>query len=155
MSQGVQSVKLTQPYYSHTNSTAATGKGAFTPLGVALPTTLPPMAPASAIQTMFAALIEVSNSGTQPVYFLPITGKTNVPEISLYGTPRYPGEVQGSTSEWSWVDPNQFPSATASNGIWIPAGAIAMQLQVESIGFAWANNNGTLLVAAFGYTRRI
>jgi hypothetical protein len=86
---------------------------------------------------------------------LPITGKTNVPEIPLYGTPRYPGEVQGSTSEWQWVDPTVFPAATANLGIWIPAGAIAFPIQVESIGFSWINNNGTLNIAAFGYTRRI
>ncbi len=156
MSQGVQAVKLTQPYFSNLLSTAASGAAAFTPQGVALPTTKPPGATGGAVLTMFAAEIYVSNSGSTPVYFLPITGKTNVPEIPLYGTPRYPGELQGSTSEWQWVDPSTFPAATTVLGITIPAGAVAVPIRVESIGFSWANlTAGNLIVSAYGYTRRI
>lgn len=156
MSQGVQSVKLTQPYFSNLLSTAANGAAAFTPQGIALPNQQPPGATAGAIQTMFAAEIYVSNSGSTVVNFLPITGKTNVPEIPLYGTPRYPGELQGSTSEWNWVDPTIFPAATTALGIMIPAGAVAVPIRVESIGFSWSGlTGGNLIVSAYGYTRRI
>ena len=153
---GIQTVKLTQPYFSHLQSAAASGVSAFTPQGVQLPPGRPPGATGGAVATMFANDIRVSNSGSTAVYFCPITGKANIQQIPLYGTPRYPGEIQGSTSEWQWVDPSTFPAATNTNGIWIPAGAIAFQISVESLGFTWANlTGGNILVAAYGYTRRI